>query len=97
LDGRIDAQEAHRIGLVNKVVEQHELMDAAMAWAEAICVAAPLAVKGAKEAAMTGMSVSLEDGLQIESALGRVVSQSEDAKEGPRAFAEKRVPNFQGR
>jgi E-phenylitaconyl-CoA hydratase len=97
LDGRIDAQHAYRIGLVNKIVEQHELMPAAMAWAEAICASAPLAVKGAKEAALTGMGLPLDEGLRIESAIGSVVGQSEDAKEGPRAFAEKRAPMFQGR
>ncbi|MHB8576276.1 MAG: enoyl-CoA hydratase-related protein, partial [Dehalococcoidia bacterium] len=57
----------------------------------------PLAVRTAKESIARGLNMSLEQGLAFESALGRQVATWEDSKEGPRAFAEKRPPNFQGK
>ena len=70
-------------------------MDAAMELAEVICKNGPLAVRTAKEIAVR--SLGLEPGFVLEKALGARVLASEDAKEGPRAFAEKRKPNFTGR
>ena len=96
LTGRpIDARRAYDIGLVNRVVPKDQLVDAAMELAEVICKNGPLAVRTAKEIAVR--SLGLEPGFVLEKALGARVLASEDAKEGPRAFAEKRKPNFTGR
>jgi len=91
----IDAQRAYEIGLVNEVVPPDELMPTALKWAETICKNGPLAVRTAKEIAVR--SLALEPGFVIEKALGERVMSSEDAKEGPRAFAEKRSPKFTGK
>ena len=94
---RIDAQEAYRIGLVNRVVPTGQLLPEAMRLAERICANAPLAVKAAKEAVYRGMNLPLSEGLWLEQQLADPVCQSEDAKEGPRAFFEKRPPVFKGK
>jgi enoyl-CoA hydratase len=91
----IDAQRAYQIGLVNKVVPAAELMPTALKLAETICKNGPLAVRTAKEIAVR--SLGLETSFVLEKALGARVLNSEDAKEGPRAFAEKRKPEFKGR
>ena len=91
----IDAQRAYDIGLVNKVVPIDKLMDEAIALAETICRNGPLAVRTAKEIAVR--SLRLESSFVLEKALALKVLASEDAKEGPRAFAEKRPPRFTGR
>jgi len=96
LTGRpIDARRAYDIGLVNQVVPASELMPAALKLAEVICKNGPLAVRTAKEIAVR--SLGLESGFVLEKALGARVFGSDDAKEGPRAFAEKRPPRFTGR
>ncbi len=96
LTGRnLTAQRAYDIGLVNEVVAADQLMDTAIKWAETICKNGPLAVRTAKEIAVRALS--LESGFVLEKALGARVMQSEDAKEGPRAFAEKRKPDFKGK
>lgn len=93
----IDAREAYRVGLVNKVVPSDQLLPEAMKMAERICRNAPLAVKAAKEAVYRGLDLTLSEGLRLEDLLAEPVRQSEDAKEGPRAFFEKRPPQFQGK
>jgi enoyl-CoA hydratase/carnithine racemase len=93
----IDAEEAYRIGLVNKVVPQAEVMATAKEWAEVICKAAPLAVRSAKEAMLRGAAMTLEEGLKLESALVAYVMDTEDFAEGTRAFVEKRKPNYKGK
>jgi E-phenylitaconyl-CoA hydratase len=93
----IDAAEAYRIGLVNKVVPAARLMDEAVALAERICANAPLSTRAIKESAYRGSNVSLEEGLRIESFLSRIIRTTDDSREGPRAFAEKRPAEFKGR
>ncbi|MFH1113690.1 MAG: enoyl-CoA hydratase-related protein [Pseudomonadota bacterium] len=93
----IDAQEAYRLGLVNKVVPPDQLLPEAMKLAERICRNAPLAVQAAKEAVYRGMVLPLSEGLRLEQLLAEPVVQSEDAKEGPMAFFEKRPPVYKGK
>ena len=94
---RIDAREALRVGLVNRVVPQEELLPEAMKTAEKICRNAPLAVQAAKEAIYRGLEMPLAEGLRLEQFLAEPVRQTEDAKEGPLAFAEKRTPQYKGK
>jgi len=94
---RIDANEAYRIGIVNKVVPSAELMSTAEALANKIVKNGPLAVRAAKEAMIRGTSMTLDEGMQLELDLVESLLDTEDAKEGPKAFAEKRKPEFKGR
>jgi len=94
---RIDAAEAYRIGLVNKVVAQSELMNAAIEMANRICENAPLAVQTAKMAVMKGLDVTLEEGMRLENLLGEPLRLTEDVQEGIAAFIEKRKPRFKGK
>jgi enoyl-CoA hydratase len=91
----LDAQRAFQVGMLNRVVPVNELMPAAMQLAETICKNGPLAVRTAKEIAVRALHQ--EEGFVLERELGMRVIASEDAREGPRAFAEKRPPEFQGR
>ncbi len=93
----IDAQEAYRIGLVNKVVPQAEVMTTAKEWAEIICQAGPLAVRAAKEAMVRGYSMPLEDGLKLENSLIGYMMTTEDFTEGTTAFVEKRKPDYKAK
>jgi enoyl-CoA hydratase/carnithine racemase len=93
----IDAAEAYRIGLVNKVVPLPELMPTAMEWAQTLCERGPLAVRAAKEAVIRGLTMPLADGLRLEAFLSASLRGTEDAVEGPKAFAEKRKPEFKAR
>ena len=94
---RIDAAEAERIGLVTRVVPQGDLLQKARAMATTIAQNGPLAVRAAKAAVWRGLDVSLEEALRLEQLLAEPVRQSEDAQEGPRAFLEKRKPEFKGK
>lgn len=91
------ADEADRYGLVNRVVESERVMPVALELARAIAANAPLAVRASKEAALRGLDLRLEDGLRLEAYLSHAIGRTEDAREGPRAFAEKRPPRFEGR
>ncbi len=93
----IDAEQAARWGLINKVVPQAELMSTARAYAKRISANAPLAVQAAKELALRSRDASLADGLRFEQLFGYFLRSSEDVKEGTSAFAEKRAPHFHGR
>lgn len=93
----IDAQEAYRLGLVNKVVPPGQVMIAAHEMAEAICKNGPLAVQAAKQAMVKTRTLSLEEGLRLEWALFSELFVTQDFKEGTTAFAEKRKPTFQGK
>ncbi len=91
------AEEALRMGLVNRVVPAGQVMAAAEEVANQINANAPLAVRATKEAIQRGLEMSLADGLRLEGLLSRVNRLSDDSREGPRAFAEKRAANFKGR
>jgi E-phenylitaconyl-CoA hydratase len=93
---RIDAQEAFRIGLVNKVVPREDVLPTAREWADLLASRAPLAVQGAKQAALRGTVLPLQEALALESELAAPARRSQDALEGVRAFNEKRTPVFRG-
>ncbi|NQT74610.1 MAG: enoyl-CoA hydratase/isomerase family protein [Chloroflexi bacterium] len=93
----VDAQEAYRIGLVNQVVPLSELMPTAEALAQRICENGPLAVRAIKEAAYRGLGMNLSDSLRLEQEVLSKLADTEDLKEGPRAFAEKRNPVYKAR
>jgi enoyl-CoA hydratase len=98
LTGRVvKAREAKEIGLVGHVVPAGEALAKAQEIASKIVANGPLAVQAIKQSAKEGLLVSEEDGLANELKLGsRIVFETEDAKEGPRAFSEKRKPVFKG-
>jgi enoyl-CoA hydratase/carnithine racemase len=92
----ISAAEAFELGLVNRVVPIAQLMPAAWELAERILRHGPLAVRAAKEAVYRGLGMPLEDGLALELDLFNRVMDTEDAREGPAAFAERRPPRYRG-
>ena len=94
---RITAEEALKIGLVNVVVPREELMGKCEEYAAKIMQNSPTAVRLTKEAALRGIDTSKADSLTIGTNLQRINQTSEDAKEGPKAFAEKRQPQWTGR
>jgi enoyl-CoA hydratase len=93
----ISAEEALRVGLVNRVVESGELLATAEAIAKKIIANAPLAVKYALEAVEHGMEMPQEEGLYLEATLFGLCCATQDMREGTRAFLEKRPPKFEGR
>jgi enoyl-CoA hydratase/carnithine racemase len=98
LSGRtVAATEALAIGLVDHVVAAGDVLDRAVALGQQIASNAPVAVRSAKAAILRGEDMSLEDGLNLERDLATFLYTTEDAKEGPRAFIEKRAPHWQGR
>jgi len=93
----IDAQEAYRIGLVNHVVPQAELMSYVKELAAKLAAKSPLAMKLAKNAIHAGLNMSLNDGIEYENKLFAILCGSQDKQEGVSAFMEKRQPDFEGR
>ena len=93
----IDAQEALRIGLVSEVVSAAELMPTAERYARTILRNSPLGVRSAKESMLRSLGRVLEDALRFENILFSTLTQTQDYTEGPRAFAEKREPEWKGR
>ena len=91
------AQDALQWGLVNEVVPAADLMATARRWADEILQCAPLSIRATKEASYSGLEMSLGDAITHPFHGQRVMSQSEDTVEGPRAFAEKREPNWKAR
>jgi E-phenylitaconyl-CoA hydratase len=94
---RIDASRAHEYGLVNRVLQPEELLEEARRVALKIAGNAPLAVRGLREVVYRGLDMTLAESLRFGGAMRWAIGQTEDAKEGPRAFAEKRPPEFKGR
>ena len=93
----IAAEEAQRIGLVNRVYEPAELLPAAEAMAKKIIERAPLAVKYCMEAIERGVEMPLQEGLFLEATLFGLCCATEDMREGTKAFLEKRPAQFQGK
>jgi enoyl-CoA hydratase/carnithine racemase len=94
---RIGAQEALRLGLVDHVVPMGQLMGKCEEIATEICKSAPLGVERIKQSVMRGLDLPLGDGLKLERELYDWLQGTEDAREGARAFAEKRPPNWKGK
>jgi enoyl-CoA hydratase len=94
---RIPAERALAMGLVNEVVPADRLRATAEAYARRITANAPLAVRKTKESVLRGLAVDLAEAYRIEARLAREVFASEDAKEGPAAFAARRPPRWTGR
>jgi enoyl-CoA hydratase / 3-hydroxyacyl-CoA dehydrogenase len=88
------AEEAYEFGLINRVVEDHELLDTALAWARKLAGQAPLALEQIKRVSGAG---DLDEGIEAEKRAFATVFASEDAKEGISAFLGKRAPKFQGK
>ena len=93
----IDAQEALRLGYVSRVVPAAELMAAARALAERIAKGPAVAVQLAKRLVYRGLSSDVHEAFEAAGEAMAIVQSTEDAREGPRAFAEKREPQFKGR
>jgi enoyl-CoA hydratase len=92
----ITAEEAQRIGLLNRIYEPSELLPAAEAMARKIIANAPIAVKYTMEAIERGVEMSQEEGLFLEATLFGLSCATEDMREGTKAFLEKRPPAFKG-
>jgi enoyl-CoA hydratase/carnithine racemase len=94
---RLDGQRAYDVGLVSQIVEPDELMPAALKLAETVANNAPLSVKLTKELAWRGLHEHPQEFMRFVSAALALLHASEDAKEGPLAFAEKRAPKYKDR
>jgi enoyl-CoA hydratase len=91
------AERALELGLINEIVPEEELAARARQWARRITANAPLAVQATKESVLRALAVDMKEAYKIESGLASVIFQTEDAKEGPKAFAEKRPPVWQAK
>ncbi|MBI4217046.1 MAG: enoyl-CoA hydratase/isomerase family protein [Chloroflexi bacterium] len=97
LTGReLDAAEALKIGLVNQIAPAPDLEAAVSALAERLLARGPIAVKYAKEAALKGLDLTLDQGLRLEADLSLLLQTTHDRAEGIAAFLQKRAPTFRG-
>src|SRR3546814_4753287 len=94
---RISAHEALAMGIINKVVPDDQLMDAARDYARMIAANSPFAVQQTKRSVMEGLGLARDDAFNREHAIGSDVFGHPDAKEGPAAFVEKREPVWSDR
>ena len=94
---RIGAERAYQIGLIQRLVPEDRLDAEARAIADSVLLCAPLAVKAIKRTVMTGRDLPLAEAWKLADGLVAELGQTADAKEGPRAFAEKRRPEWKGR
>ena len=93
----VSGNEAHKLGLVNAAVPANDVVQAAEDLANRILKGAPMSVAFIKEAIKKGIELPLEEGLRLEADLSALIGMTEDSKEGPRAFAEKRAPVWKGK
>lgn len=93
----MSAEEALRIGLVNRVADPAHLLGEAESLARRISELAPLAIRACLQAVIRGQVLPLEEGLALEAELFSSLFATEDMREGTRAFLEKRAPSFKGR
>lgn len=93
----VDGKEALRIGLVNQLLPPDDLEAGAERLARSLLKGAPMALNFVKEAIYKGLELPLEQGLRLEADLSALIGTTEDSKEGPRAFAEKRPPIWKGK
>jgi enoyl-CoA hydratase/carnithine racemase len=93
----IDAREALRIGLANRIVPPGQAVPTAMEIAQKMASMAPIALRYVKEAVLKGMDMTLEQGLRLEEDLYLLLYTTQDRAEGIKAFREKRAPRFEGR
>jgi E-phenylitaconyl-CoA hydratase len=93
----LTAQQALQYGLINRVVPKEQLMATAEEYARKLVGNAPLAVRAIKELAVRSQYMHIADGLRMEASIQQVLRETDDAKEGPRAFAEKRRASWTGR
>ena len=94
---RVPAEQALAFGLLNAVVPAEQLREKAEEYAHRITANGPFAVRKTKESVLRGLAVDMKEAYRIESAIATEVFSSEDAKEGPAAFVEKRPPRWTGR
>lgn len=95
--GLIDAKRALELGLVNRVVPKAEVLPSALALAEIVAENGPIAVREIRRGARACIGLPEEQALATESRIAMGVFRTQDAREGPRAFMEKRKPRFEGR
>jgi enoyl-CoA hydratase len=93
----ISAHEALRIGLINRVVAAGEVMNAALKFAQRIARNGPLAVQAVKRTAIATSGLRLQAGWPVEDQAKQQILSTQDAREGPRAFIEKREPHYKAR
>lgn len=93
----VGAEEALRLGLVSRIVPQAKLLSEALTTAERLCSVGPLAVRVTKEVMLRGLTLPFDDAVRLGESFRRIAFDTEDAQEGPRAFAEKRKPRYKGR
>ena len=93
----LEAREALRIGLVNRIFSPDKLMTAAMEMAKEMASKGPISLRYIKEATYKGMDMTLEQGLHLEADLYLLIHTTKDRTEGIRAFQQKRIPKFEGK
>jgi enoyl-CoA hydratase len=91
---RVPAQKVYEMGLVNEVCPPAKLMERAYDYARRITANGPFAVRKTKESVLRGLAVDMKEAYRIETAISQEVFSSQDAIEGPKAFAEKRPPEW---
>jgi len=92
----LNAEDALKYGLVNKVVAKADVMSTAREYAAKFLSGPPLTQRAIKEAAIRSRNMPLDEGMRLEELLSNLVRRTEDFKEGPKAFAEKRPPVYKG-
>ena len=98
LTGRhVPAEEGYNLGFVNEVVPHEQLMEKALGWANQITLCAPLSIRASKDVVYSSLDEDLRTSMEKQYESVRTMAKSEDYIEGPRAFSEKRPPNWQGK